>query len=97
MEKIFLYINLTKVVYNMRLETAPQTRSWAPLHHASTTSMYSSPLQFSLGKWQGFAMEKEGILAQTHNVVEKYWGKGEILKSSLWNGAPIPSFIGQKR
>jgi hypothetical protein len=34
--------------------------------------MYSSPLQFSLGKWQGLAMEEEGILAQTHKVVEKY-------------------------
>ena len=25
-------------------------------------------------------MEEEGILAQTHNVVAKYWGKGGILK-----------------
>jgi hypothetical protein len=41
--------------------------------------MYSPP-QFSLGKWQGFAREEEGILAQTHNVVAKYWGKGGILK-----------------
>jgi hypothetical protein len=37
--------------------------------------MYYSPLQFSLGKWQGFANEEEGIMAQTHNVVAKYWGK----------------------
>jgi hypothetical protein len=42
--------------------------------------MYCSPLQFFLGKWQVFAMEEEGILAQTHNVVAKYWGKGVILK-----------------
>jgi hypothetical protein len=50
-------------------------------------------------------MEEEGILAQTHNVVAKYWGKGGILKwaeflcshaSSFWNGTPTPSFIGQK-
>jgi hypothetical protein len=41
------------------------------------------------------------ILAQTHNVVEKYWGKGGILKwaeflcfhDSFWNGTPTPSFI----
>jgi hypothetical protein len=56
----------------MRSTTAPRTRSWAPLHHAPTDSMYYSPLQFSLGKWQGFAMEEEGIIAQTHNVVAKY-------------------------
>jgi hypothetical protein len=92
----------------MRPDTAPRTRSWAPLHHAPTASMYSSPLQFSLGKWQGFAMEekglKKGILDQTHNVVEKYWGKGGILKwveflfscASLWDGTPTPSFIGKK-
>ena len=49
-------------------------------------------------------MEEEGVLAQTHNVVAKYWGKGGILKwaeflcsrASLWNGTPTPSFIGQK-
>jgi hypothetical protein len=49
-------------------------------------------------------MEEKGILAQTHNVVAKYWGKGGILKwaeflcsrASLWNGTPTPSFIGQK-
>jgi hypothetical protein len=67
--------------------------------------MYSYPLQFCLGKWQGFAMEKEGILAQIHNVVAKYWGKGGIWKweeflcshASLCNGTPTPYFIGQKR
>jgi hypothetical protein len=42
--------------------------------------MYSYPLQFSLGKWKGFAKEEEGILAQTHNVLAKYWGKGGIIK-----------------
>jgi hypothetical protein len=88
----------------MRSATAPRTRSWDPLHHAPTTSTYSSPLQFSLGKWQGFAMEEKGILSQTHNVVAEYWGKGGILKwaeflcsrASLWNGTPTPYFIGQK-
>jgi hypothetical protein len=25
-------------------------------------------------------MEEKGILAQTHNVVAKYWGRGGILK-----------------
>jgi hypothetical protein len=64
----------------MRPEIAPRTQSCYPLHHAPTTSTYSSPLHFSLGKWKGFAMEEEGILAQTHNVVVKYWGKGRILK-----------------
>jgi hypothetical protein len=47
---------------------------------------------------------EKGILAQTHNVVAKYWGKGGILKwaeflfshASCWNGTPTPSFIGQK-
>jgi hypothetical protein len=29
---------------------------------------------------EGFAKEEEGILAQTHNVVAKYWGNGGILK-----------------
>ena len=88
----------------MRPTTAPQNQSWVPLHHAPTASTYSSPLQFSLWKWKGFAMEEEGILAQTHNVVAKYWGKGGILKwaeflcsrASSWNGTPTPSFIGQK-
>jgi hypothetical protein len=92
----------------MRPKTAPQTRSWDPLHHAPTASTYPSPLYFSLGKWQGFEMEekgaKKGIPAQTHNVVAKYWGKGGILKwveflfshASFWNGTPTPSFIGQK-
>ena len=61
----------------MRSTTAPRTRSWAPIHHAPTASTYSSPLHFSLGKWKGFAMEEKGILAQTHNVDAKYWGKGE--------------------
>jgi hypothetical protein len=50
-------------------------------------------------------MGEEGILAQTHKMVAKYWGKGGILKweeflcscDSLWNGAPTPSFIGKKR
>jgi hypothetical protein len=49
-------------------------------------------------------MEEEGILAQTHHVAAKYWGKGGMMKwaeflfshSSLWNGTPTPSFIGQK-
>jgi hypothetical protein len=49
-------------------------------------------------------MEEEGILAQTHKVFAKYWGKGGILnwayflcsRASLWNGTPTPSFIGQK-
>jgi hypothetical protein len=67
--------------------------------------MCSSPLQFSLGKWKGFIKEEEGIMAQTHNVVAKYWGNGGILKwakflcsrASSWNGAPTTSFIGQKR
>jgi hypothetical protein len=67
--------------------------------------MCSYPLQFSLGKWKGSAKEEKGILAQTHNVVAKYWGKGGILKWAeflfshdfFWNGAPTPSFIGQKR
>jgi hypothetical protein len=45
----------------MRPETAPRTRSGAPLHRAPTASTYSSPLQFSLGKWQGFAMEENGL------------------------------------
>jgi hypothetical protein len=35
----------------------------------------------SLGKWQGLAIEEKGILSQTHNVVEKYWGKGGLLKN----------------
>jgi hypothetical protein len=64
----------------MRPATAPQTQSWAPLHHAPTASMSSSPLQFSLGKFQRLAMEEKGILAQNLNVGEKYWGKGGILK-----------------
>jgi hypothetical protein len=105
MEKVFLYINIKKVVYNMRLEIAPRTWSWDPLHHAPNSSTYYSPLQFSLGKWKGLAMEEEGILAQTHNVVAKYWGKGGILKweeflcsrASPWNGIPRPYFIGKKR
>jgi hypothetical protein len=42
--------------------------------------MSPSPLQFSLGEWQGLAMEEKGILAQTHNVVVEYWGKGGIWK-----------------
>jgi hypothetical protein len=50
-------------------------------------------------------MEEKGILAQTHIVVAKYWGKGGILKwaeflcshASPWNGTPTPSFIGKKR
>jgi hypothetical protein len=42
--------------------------------------MYSSPLRFSLGKWKGFAKEEEGIMAQTHNVAKKYWGKRGVLK-----------------
>jgi hypothetical protein len=49
-------------------------------------------------------MEEKIILAQTHNVVEKYWGEGGILKwsdflcshASSWNGTPKPYFIGQK-
>jgi hypothetical protein len=66
--------------------------------------MSPSPPQFSLGKWKRLAMEEKSILAQTHNVVAKYWGKGGILKwvdflfslASLWNGTPTPYFIGQK-
>jgi hypothetical protein len=54
--------------------TAPRTWSEDPLHHAPTASTYPSPLQSSLGKWKGFAMEEKGILAA------KYWGKGGILK-----------------
>jgi hypothetical protein len=49
-------------------------------------------------------MEEKRILAQTHNVVAQYWGKGGIMKwaeflcsrASLWNGTPTPSFIFQK-
>jgi hypothetical protein len=67
--------------------------------------MCSSPIQFSLGKWQGFAKEEDGILAQTHNVVAKYWGNEGIFKwakflcshASFWNGTPTPYFIGKKR
>jgi hypothetical protein len=67
--------------------------------------MCSSPLPFSLGKWKGFAKEEEGILAQTHNVIGKYWGNRGILKwaeflcshASLWSGDPTPSFIGQNK
>jgi hypothetical protein len=95
-KKVFLYINLTNIIYNMRPTTPPRNRSWDPLHHAPTSSTHSYPLHLSLGKWQGFAMEEEGILAQTHNVVAKYWDKGGILKwaeflgsrASLWNGTP---------
>ena len=44
-------------------------------------------------------------MAQTHNVVAKYWGKGGILKwakflfshASSWKGTPTPYFIGQNR
>jgi len=42
----------------MRLTTSPRTQSLDPLHNAPTTSTYFSPPQFSLGKWQGFAMEE---------------------------------------
>jgi hypothetical protein len=45
----------------MRLTTDPRTRSWAPLHHAPNASTYSCPLDFSLGKWKGFAMEEKGL------------------------------------
>jgi hypothetical protein len=49
-------------------------------------------------------MEEKGILAQTDNMVEKYWGKGGILnwaeflcsRTSLWNGTQTPYFIGKK-
>jgi hypothetical protein len=40
--------------------------------------MSPSPLHFYLGEWKGLAMEKKEILAQTQNVVAKYWGKGGI-------------------
>jgi hypothetical protein len=52
MEKVFIYINLTKVVYNMRLTTSLRTWSSDPLHHAPTSYTSSSPLQFSVGKWK---------------------------------------------
>jgi hypothetical protein len=56
------------------------------------------------GNGKGLQWRKKGILAQTHNVVAKYWGKGGMLKwaeflcfhDSLLNGTPTPSFIGQK-
>jgi hypothetical protein len=42
--------------------------------------MSPSPLRFSLGEWKGLAMERKRILAQTLNVVAKYWEKGGIWK-----------------
>jgi hypothetical protein len=48
MEKVLLYINLTKSHLQHETNTAPRTWSLAPLHHAPTTSTSSSPLQFSL-------------------------------------------------
>jgi hypothetical protein len=43
----------------MRATTDPRTQSKDPLHHAPIVSMYSSPLQFSLEEWKGFAMEEK--------------------------------------
>jgi hypothetical protein len=61
MEKVLIYINLTKIHLQPETGTAPRTWSWAPLHHAPTNSKSSSPLKFSLGKWQGLAIgEKRG-------------------------------------
>jgi hypothetical protein len=47
---------------------------------------------------------EKGIMDQTHNAVEKYWGKGGMMKWAEFlfshaycrNGTPTPSFIGQK-
>jgi hypothetical protein len=103
-KKLLLYINLTKVVYNMRPTLFLKLD--LGIHFTMHQLIPCILLLFSsLGKLKGFAKEEEGIMAQTHNVVAKYWGKGGISKwakflcsrAYFWNGAPTPSFIGQKR
>jgi hypothetical protein len=61
MEKVFLYINLTKIHLQHETNTTPPTWFWAPLHHAPTASTSSSPLQFSLREMvNGFAVGEKG-------------------------------------